>query len=79
MSGNLGNKETMAANLRRLLEPTGMSIKDFSKKLGFKYTTTLGWFNADRYPRIDKIEIIAHYFGVKKSDLVEEYNPIKEK
>lgn len=32
MSGNLGNKETMAANLRRLLEPTGMSIKDFSKK-----------------------------------------------
>jgi phage repressor protein C with HTH and peptisase S24 domain len=76
---NLGNKKTMSSNLRRLLEPTGMNVKQFAKELNFKYTTVLDWFNANRYPRIDKIEIMAHYFGVSKSDLVEDYDPVKEK
>mgnify|MGYP002515637211 FL=1 len=30
------------------------------------------WINAKTYPRIDKIELMANYFGIEKSDLVEE-------
>ena len=30
------------------------------------------WINAKTYPRIDKIELLANYFGVLKSDLVED-------
>jgi len=40
--------------------------------LGFKYTTFTDWYNGNKYPRIDKIEILANYFGVLKSDLIEE-------
>lgn len=29
------------------------------------------WVNAKTYPRIDKIEMMANYFGISKSDLVE--------
>jgi hypothetical protein len=30
------------------------------------------WLKAKKYPRIDKIEILANYFGILKSDLIEE-------
>jgi len=30
------------------------------------------WVNAKTYPRIDKIELMANYFGISKADLVEE-------
>lgn len=40
--------------------------------LGFKYTTFADWYNGKKYPRIDKIEMLADYFGVLKSDLIED-------
>ena len=40
--------------------------------LGFKMPTFSDWVNAKTYPRIDKIELMANYFGISKADLVEE-------
>ena len=78
-TGNLGNKETMSFNLKRLLDSKRMNPHQFADTMGFKYTTVMNWIKANSYPRIDKIELMARYFNVDKSDLVEEYNPIKEK
>ena len=74
MVSNLGNKQIMASNIRRHINSLGMNAKEFANELGFKYTTVLDWLNAKTYPRIDKIEIMANYFHVDKSDLVEEYS-----
>jgi len=68
----LGNKSIMAKNLRRLMQERNVSAKEMSKALNFPYTTLLSWLNAENYPRIDKIEIMANYFGVQKSVLIEE-------
>lgn len=76
---DLGNKRIMSNNIKRHLAQRGLNVKDFSTEMDFKYTTVLDWVNAKTYPRIDKIELMARYFGVDKSELVEEYNPIKEK
>lgn len=76
---DLGNKRIMSDNIKRHLAQRGLNVKDFSTEMDFKYTTVLDWVNAKTYPRIDKIELMARYFGVDKSDLVEEYNFIKEK
>lgn len=76
---DLGNKRIMSENIKRHLSQRGLNVKDFSIEMGFKYTTVLDWVNAKTYPRIDKIELMARYFNVDKSDLVEEYDPIKEK
>ena len=76
---DLGNKQIMSDNIKRHLAQRGLNVKDFSIEMDFKYTTVLDWVNAKTYPRTDKIELMARYFGVDKSDLVEEYNPIKEK
>ena len=62
----------MADNLLYYMNKKGLSRKDLCKDLDFKYTTVTGWLIAEKYPRIDKIEIMANYFGVSKADLVEE-------
>ncbi|HAB66559.1 MAG TPA: hypothetical protein DCE23_04245 [Firmicutes bacterium] len=41
------------------------------KDLDFNYTTVREWTNGTAYPRIDKIEMIANYFNIQKSDLIE--------
>ncbi|PEG95891.1 peptidase [Lactobacillus sp. UMNPBX9] len=64
----------MASNIRRNLDKLGLNTKEFSNKLDFKYTTVLDWVNAKTYPRIDKIEKMANFFGIEKSELVEEFN-----
>ena len=71
---DLGNKKIMSENIKRHLNSKGLNVKDFSEAMNFKYTTVLDWVNAKTYPRIDKIELMARYFGVDKSDLVEEYS-----
>ena len=71
MKSDLGNKNIMAANIRYYLEANNMKRKDLCDALGFKYSTVTAWLNAEKYPRIDKIEMMANYFRISKSDLVE--------
>ena len=76
----LGNKAIMSRNLRRLMGEKNVTPKELSAKLDIPYTTVLSWMKAEYYPRIDKIEAMAEYFGVMKSDLIEEtLTPEKEK
>ena len=69
---NLGNKITMSNNLKRYLKINNISRNQLSESLGISYSTVSDWINGKAYPRIDKIEMMANYFGINKSDLVEE-------
>lgn len=69
---SLGNKEVMARNIKRLMEIKGVNQTEMCKDLGFKFMTLSDWLHAKTYPRIDKIEIMARYFGVSKAELVED-------
>ena len=71
---DLGNKEIMAKNIKRYMEKYGKSRKEMCEVLGVKYTTFTDWVKGNTYPRIDKIELMANYFGVSKSDLVEDHD-----
>lgn len=68
---DLGNKEIFSKNLKYYMEKNRKDRNDICKDLGFAYTTFAEWYNGRIYPRIDKIEMIANYFGIKKSDLIE--------
>lgn len=72
MKNDLGNKEIMSQNIRYYMEQRRKSRQDMCDALGVKYTTLTDWINGNTYPRIDKIELMANYFGIKKSDLVED-------
>lgn len=68
---DLGNKEVMAKNIRYYLNQKQLSNTDICKALNFSMSTFSDWIHAKTYPRIDKIELMANYFGIEKSDLVE--------
>ena len=69
---NLGNKATMAKNIQYYMDLRHKTRNDMCEALGVKYTTFTDWVKGNTYPRIDKIELMANYFGIEKSDLVEE-------
>lgn len=69
---NLGNKKIMAENLSHYVEISGKTQKEISEIVGVAYSTFNDWMNGKKYPRIDKIEIMANYFGILKSDLIED-------
>ena len=66
------NKKIMAQNIKRYMEQKGVTNQQLCDALGFKYTTFLDWVKGVTYPRIGKIEAMADYFGILKSDLIEE-------
>ena len=69
----LGNKEIMAKNIKKYMAIKGVNQTEMCNALGFKFMTLSDWLHAKTYPRIDKIELMANYFGVSKADLVEEH------
>lgn len=69
---NLGNKEVMARNLLYYMERSGKTQRDMAEVVGVSPSTFNDWVKAKKYPRIDKIEILANYFRILKSDLIEE-------
>ena len=68
---DLGNKEIFAKNLNYYMKINNKDRNDLSRDLDLPYTTITSWCKGEFYPRIDKIEILANYFDIKKSDLVE--------
>ena len=69
---NLGNKEVMAKNLIHYVSRSGKTQKELASIVGVAPSTFNDWLKAKKYPRIDKIELLADYFGILKSDLIEE-------
>ncbi|HEM3643822.1 TPA: helix-turn-helix transcriptional regulator [Streptococcus suis] len=69
---SLGNKEVMSKNLKYYMDKKGVDRNQLCADLDLKYMTVSDWINAKTYPRIDKIELLANYFGINKSDLIEE-------
>ena len=68
---NLGNKEIFAKNLAFYLERSGKDQREVAEVLGVAPSTFNEWMKGKKYPRIDKIEMLANYFGILKSDLIE--------
>lgn len=65
------SKLIFAENLRYYMRLFAVSQKELAEILNVKASTVSEWANARKYPRIDKIEAIARYFHVEKSDLIE--------
>lgn len=68
----IGNKAILSKNLKKYIAMSGKDRKELAEIWGFPYSTVSEWVNGRKYPRIDRIEIMADYFGILKSDLIEE-------
>lgn len=72
---NIGNKETLSKNLAYYLDRSGKTQKELAEIAGVAPSAITAWIQGTRYPRIDKIEKLADYFGILKSDLIEDQTP----
>lgn len=66
------SKEVFARNLMNYMQEYGKTQKEIAEIVGVSAPTVNEWIKAKKYPRIDKIEKLAHYFGILKSDLIED-------
>ena len=68
----MDNKDIFSRNLRYQMEINSKTRQDISDALGISYFTVTSWVNGTKYPRMNKVEQLAKYFGILISDLVEE-------
>lgn len=73
----LGNRQVMGQNIDYYMNRMGLERKELAKALGVPYSSLTDWMNGNSYPRIDKIQKMADFFGVEKSDLVEPRSAMK--
>ncbi|MBR5786277.1 MAG: helix-turn-helix transcriptional regulator [Clostridia bacterium] len=66
------SKKIFARNLRRYMELSGKNQKELADVAGVSPPTFNEWINEKKFPRIDKIQRLADYFGILKSDLIED-------
>ena len=69
---SLGNKTVLAKNLTYYVNKSGRTQKELSEMVGVATSTFNDWMKGKKYPRIDKIELLANFFGILKSDLIED-------
>lgn len=68
----MDNKHIFSKNLKRIMGERGVSRKDIAEVLGISYFTVTDWVTGKKFPRMDKVELLANYFGILKSDLIED-------
>jgi len=59
-------------NLKRYMDFKGLNTTDISNALDIPFSTVSDWVHGKKYPRMDKVQALADYLGVMKSDLTEE-------
>ena len=67
----MDNKNIFAENLNYYMREYEKSRRDVCEALGVSYYTFTDWVKGKKYPRMDKVEMLAKYFGILKSDLIE--------
>jgi transcriptional regulator with XRE-family HTH domain len=60
------------------MEISGKKQIDLIGDLGFNRSTVSSWCTGNRVPSMDKIDILAKYFNIKFSDLIEDKKDEKE-
>ena len=68
----MSHKTIFSTNLKRKMDEEGKTRTDISNDLGFSYYTVTDWVKGKKMPRMDKVEMLAKYFGCLISDLIEE-------
>lgn len=63
---------TFSNNLKRLLELNEKQAADIVRDLKIPFSTVSNWMNAQKMPRMGKIEMLAQYLHCEKSDLIED-------
>lgn len=68
-------KKIFAKNLKHYMVASGKNQMDLMRDLGLSSSTVSNWCTGSKLPRMDKVQMLADYFHILKSDLLEEKSP----
>ena len=72
-------KRIFSKNLRKYMSLNNKTQVDLINDLGFDKSAVSTWCNGTRLPRMDKVDALAKYFGIRRSDLIEDKSESKIK
>ena len=75
---DLENKQILIKNLRRYLDMHQKTQKEVAAAIGVTTGNFCDWMKGRAYPRAEKLQALADYFGIQMSDLVDDTNISKE-
>lgn len=64
----------VAKNIRYFMDLNGKTQADLAKDLKISKATISSWVNGTRIPRMEKIDMLCHYFNITRADLMEEHS-----
>ena len=67
-------KKIFSKNLNYYMKLKDKTQTDLVNDLGFNKSAVSTWCNGTRLPRMDKVDLLAKYFGINRSDLIEDKN-----
>lgn len=71
-------KKVFSKNLRYYMDLNGKNQMDLMNDLHLSSSTVSNWCTGLKLPRMDKVQKLADYFHINKSDLIEEKDDSKE-
>lgn len=70
--GDEKQKAIFTKNLNYYINDSGKTQKEIAEKIGVSPQTFNTWCQGIAIPRMGKVQMLADYFGILKSDLIEE-------
>lgn len=64
----------IAKNLKRIMYAQGKKQTDVARDLNISTSTLSSWMNAQRTPKMDKIDMLCRYFNCERTDIMEEHD-----
>lgn len=64
-------KRIFSVNLTNILSERNLTQLEVANAIGVSHQTFNTWFKGKAIPRMDKIQLLADYFHIKMSDLIE--------
>lgn len=74
--GDADYRRIFTSKLKYYMQLHGKNQMDLMHDLNLSSSTVSSWCTGQKLPRMGKIQMLADYFGINKSDLIEETNDI---
>lgn len=65
-------RQTFSRNLKMYLDKNEKQPVDLVNDLNIPFSTVSNWINGQKMPRMGKVELLAQYLHVEKTDLLED-------
>ncbi|MBO6133202.1 MAG: helix-turn-helix transcriptional regulator [Lachnospiraceae bacterium] len=68
---DVDSRKVFADNLKFYMKLRGKNQSDLMKELKISSSTLSNWCTGLKMPRMDKVQLLADFFGIEKSDLID--------